>query len=316
MTREFDLRHHNSEKMKVLIIVNPTAGRAKGKSSAELIRRAFRFRGCYCDSVITKTPLDAERIVKDRAKEYDLIACSGGDGTLNETVNGLSGMKSCPPIAYLPSGTTNDFASSLGLSTDIRQALRDTFGGTKRKLDLGSLNDRRFIYTASFGAFSESSYLTPQAMKNRLGRLAYKLECVRELPMLRPCKMAVYDDSGMVSEGEYIFGAVSNSTSIGGILRYSEDEVKLSDGLHEVLLIKKPKSPAMLAGIIRALIVRDYSADGIELFRAPHVRFECADNTRWTLDGERCDTGKIIDIKNIPSAVEFIVPQGAADMAG
>lgn len=316
MIREFESKHQNCGSMKVLIIVNPMAGRAKGVSLAELIRRAFRFRGCEVSSVFTKTSLDAERIVKDRAEAYDLIVCSGGDGTLNETVNGLSSLQSCPPIAYLPSGTTNDFASSLGLSTDIRQALRDTFGGTKRKLDLGSLNDRRFIYIASFGAFSESSYLTPQAMKNRFGRLAYSFECIRELPMLKPCKMAVYNDSGMVSEGEYIFGAVSNSTSIGGILRYSEDEVKLADGLHEVLLIKKPGNPAMLAGIIRALIARDYSADGIELFREPHVRFECADNTRWTLDGERCDTGKIIDIKNIPSAVEFIVPQRAADLAG
>ncbi len=295
--------------MKALLIINPKAGRRRNRRhTAEYLRRAFELHGYDCDIIATKKPREAERIAHSMAEKYDLVVCSGGDGTLNETVNGLTGLENCPPLAYLPTGTTNDFAGSLGLSTDVAQAIRDTFDGTKEKLDLGRMNDRCFVYVASFGAFSESSYQTPQKMKNRFGRLAYVLESLRELPAMKSHRMKIYGAQGEICRGSYLFGAVSNATSIGGILHYDRGDISLSDGKHEVLLIKKPESLGMLRRTVRALITGNYAVDGIQTFHTSHVRFESEDETAWTLDGERCEPTKSIAIDNIHSAMEFIIP--------
>lgn len=299
--------------MKALMIINPKAGKKSRRNSAEYLRRVFRLHGYDCDVITTKKPLEAESIARSMAENYQLVVCSGGDGTLSETVNGLNCLKNRPPIAYLPTGTTNDFAGSLGLSTDIKQAVRDTFGGTREKLDIGRMNDRCFVYVASFGAFSQSAYLTPQNMKNRFGRFAYFLECMRELPSIRAHKMRISDRQGEICRGSYLFGAISNATSIGGILHYDRRNISLSDGKHEVLLIKKPESIGMLRRTLRALITGDYSADGIQMFHASHLRFEFEDETEWTLDGERCAPAKVTDIDNVPYAMEFIVPRSAAE---
>ena len=144
--------------MKALMIINPKAGKKSRRNLAEYLRRVFRLHGYDCDVITTKKPLEAESIARSMAENYQLVVCSGGDGTLSETVNGLNCLKNRPPIAYLPTGTTNDFAGSLGLSTDIKQAVRDTLGGTREKLDIGRMNDRCFVYVASFGAFSQSVY--------------------------------------------------------------------------------------------------------------------------------------------------------------
>ena len=295
--------------MKALLIVNPAAGKTKKKSTVDVIRRALRLHGYECDAAYTHGADDAENIAHSRAVSYDLVVCLGGDGTLNETVNGLNGLESCPPVAYLPAGTTNDFAKSLGLSTDVGRTLNDIFRGKRQKLDIGRMDGRCFIYVASFGFLSESSYLTPAWLKKRIGRAAYILEGTRELPFTRSYHMKVFDDGKKVCEGDYIFGAVSNSTCIGGMLHYGESEVDLSDGLHEVILVEKPKNPRRLLNIIKALKNRSFDYDGITLFHTKRVRFECELEIQWSLDGERRDPGKTVEIENIPSAIEFIIPQ-------
>ncbi len=295
--------------MKALMIINPKAGRSNRRKTAEYLRRVFRFHGYDCDVMTNAKPREAESIARSMAEKYPLVICTGGDGTLNETVNGMTGLQNRPPLAYLPTGTTNDFAESVGLSTDISQAIRDALDGTREKLDIGKINGRCFVYVASFGAFSESAYQTPQNMKNRLGRLAYFLECVRELPSIKAHRIRVYDGQREVCRGSYIFGAVSNAVSIGGVLRYNRSDVDFSDGMHEVLLIKKPESAGMFRRTVRALITGDYASDGIEAFRAKQVRFESEDETAWTVDGERCKPAKTAEIKNIPYAMEFILPK-------
>ena len=295
--------------MNALVIANPAAGKANNKSAVEVIRRALRLRGYGCDTAYTHCANDAENIARRRAGGYALVICLGGDGTLNETINGLNGLKSCPPVAYLPAGTTNDFAKSLGLSTDVSRALNDIFNGKKQKLDIGKMNGRCFVYVASFGFLSESSYLTPAWLKKRIGRAAYILEGTRELPFTRSYHMKVFDDGKKVCEGDYVFGAVSNSTCIGGLLHYGGSEVDLSDGLHEVILVEKPKSPRRLINIFRALKNKRFDYDGITLFHSKHVRFECDEKLSWSLDGEKCDPGKIVEIENVHSAIEFFIPQ-------
>ena len=295
--------------MKALIIVNPAAGRANNKSAAEIIRRALRLRGYFCDTAYTHCANDAENIARNRAGGYDLVVCLGGDGTLNETVNGLNCLKSCPPVAYLPAGTTNDFAKSLGLSTDVSRTMNGILNGKRQKLDIGKTDGRCFVYVASFGFLSESSYLTPAWLKKRIGRAAYILEGTRELPFTKAYRMKVFDNGEPVREGDFVFGAVSNSTCIGGLLHYGEGDVDLNDGLHEVILVEKPKTPGKLLNIIKALKNRSFDYDGITLFHSKSVRFECEREIEWSLDGEKRTPGRIVEIENIPSAIEFIVPK-------
>lgn len=295
--------------MKSLIIVNPSAGKTKRRSPADAISRELRLHGYECDTVYTQGASDAENIARERAENYQLLVCSGGDGTLNETINGIIGLDSRPPIAYMPAGTTNDFAKSLGLSTNVSQSLKDTLGGTRRKLDVGRMNGRCFIYVASFGFLSESSYNTPVALKHRIGRLAYILEGLREIPFTKAFHMRVYDGENLLCEGDYIFGAVSNSTLIGGLLHYSDRLVDLSDGLHEVILVKKPKNLAKFAKIVRALNDMNSDVEGVEIFHLSRVRFESDIDVQWSLDGERCPLSTTFEIENIPSAAEFILPK-------
>ena len=296
--------------MKALIVMNPKAGMARGEDAAAIIRSAFGTRGYTCDIMTTRAPRDAERIVRERASDYQLIICCGGDGTLNETVNGLSGLHHTPALAYLPAGTTNDFARTLGLPRDIRQAACDVLRGGRESIDLGLLNGRRFIYSASFGIFVRVAYITPQDAKNRLGRLAYFIECARELPSVRPHHMRITDEKGNVREDDYIFGVVSNSISVGGFLHYRREAVDLCDGLHEVLLIRYPENLGQLSKTVCAVLAGNYEADeGIELFRASRLRFECEDMPEWSLDGERGPVDRELVFENIPNAVEFLVPE-------
>jgi YegS/Rv2252/BmrU family lipid kinase len=298
--------------MKALIIINPKAGRTTEYQTAEFLRKALKRHGYESHILITTAPGNAELIVSARADQYDLILCSGGDGTLNEVVNGLRTINNPPPISYIPSGTTNDFARGLGLSKDYRDAIDRIFTGSQQSIDAGSANGRRFIYSATFGAFVPSSYMTPQNMKNRLGRLAYLIECIRELPTIKPYHMTVTDDRSFTTVGEYAFGAISNATSIGGFLRYDHGDVDFSDGMHEALLIRYPKNISELSVIIRSLIAGDYKADGIVRFKSSGLRFICDDMPDWALDGEQFPTGSELSFKNIPRTINIFVPDRLA----
>ena len=293
--------------MKALIIINPNSGRRRTRDYPKRICRALRFQGYSYDMVITQSAEEAELIAKTRAENFDLLVCLGGDGTLSSIINGLYGLEHIPPISYIPAGTRNDFAQSLGLSSDIDSFSRNLVSGRKQKLDIGIMNGRCFVYVAAFGLMAECSYATPAALKKRLGKFAYVIEGTREIPFTKAARLSVYSGEKKLCEGNYIFGAVSNSISIGGTLHYKSSDVDFCDGLHEVILVKKPKNPAMLAGILNALRKKDYSAEGIELFHLSDVRFE--GEVQWSLDGEKFPLCKSIEIKNIPAALDFIVPR-------
>lgn len=298
--------------MKAMIIINPKAGRTTDYQTSENLRKALRQHGCESRILMTTASGNAEMIVGSYANQYDLLLCAGGDGTLNEILNGLKEIKTPPSICYIPTGTTNDFARSLGLSGNHREAINAVFTGKRQKLDAGDVNGRRFIYSATFGAFVPSSYLTPQSRKNRLGRLAYLIECIRELPYIKPYHMTITDDRRFTTKGDFVFGAVSNATSIGGFLHYDHSEVDFSDGLHEVLLIRYPKNLTELSAVIRSLIAGNYHADGIEMFKSSGLRFVCDDMPEWALDGERFSAREEMTFKNIPSAVNICIPDRLA----
>ena len=227
---------------KLLFIVNPRAG--KTKSSAPLFDAvaALSRAGYLVRVFVTEAGGDASRVAADWGPDYDVVVCAGGDGTLNETISGLMTLPQRPLLGYLPNGSTNDFAASLHLSSDPRLAALDIAGGSPHPLDIGRHNDRYFAYVASFGAFTRSSYSASQAAKNALGHFAYILEGLSDLDSLRPYRCAIEAD-GERFEGEFIFGAVCNSTSLGGLVKLDASRVAMDDGAFELLLLRMPKTP-------------------------------------------------------------------------
>lgn len=237
-----------------------------------------------------------------------LIVCHGGDGTLNETVNGLMRLSAekRPQISYLPGGSTNDFAASLSISDEPAVAAQSAMRQHPYPLDVGRFDDRYFVYVASFGAFTKTSYSVPQDIKNVFGHFAYILEGVRDLDSLRPYRMRLTAD-GEVFDGDYLFGAISNSTSIAGMMRLSPEDVSFNDGVFELLLVPVPKSVEQLQGLARALMYQEYEGNGLIFRHVSRVVAETAENISWTLDGEFCPGAPRVDISIERSGIEMLL---------
>lgn len=295
---------------KLLLILNPFAGQRRVNRFLTDIIRMFHDYGYRCETYITGARGDATKFLKDSDEPYDLIACAGGDGTLNETIAGvLASGRDCP-IGYIPCGTTNDYASSIGLSGDVLQAAQDIMEGSPRSFDVGSFNGRHFVYTATCGAFAKASYSTPQAAKNVLGHLAYVLEGVRDLTAIHPIKMRVETEES-VFEDEFIFCSVTNSTSVGGILKLDTQLVALNDGKFEVTLVKNPVNPGQLSTILYGLTTMDIPNEMVNFFSTPRLKVTCDPPLEWTLDGEREQETGSVDVVNLHSVVKMVIPHEA-----
>ena len=291
---------------KMLFVYNANAGKAQIKNHLVPILDTF-VKGGY-DVVVrpTQQRLDAFETVKQRADEFDLIACSGGDGTLNETVKGVISSGQRVPIGYIPAGTTNDFATSLGISKDMTEAAADIISGTPFECDIGEFNGINFNYIAAFGLFTEVSYQTSQQKKNLFGHLAYVIEGAKSLASVTSYHMKIeYDDK--VIEDDFIFGMVSNSMSVGGFTSKTDLGVKLDDGLFEAAFIKMPKSSVQLQETLSALKKFELASDFFYLFRAKKIKISSSELIPWTLDGEFGGNIKEAEINCCHKAVSFIV---------
>lgn len=241
---------------------------------------------------------DAVKAVQQLGSTADMIVCCGGDGTLNETVTGVIEAGLDVPIGYIPSGSTNDFANSLHLSGDVVEAARQIVNGTPEVYDVGMFGDRYFSYIASFGAFTKASYATPQNIKNALGHMAYVLEGIQELSGIRKEHIRMELD-GETIEDDYLFGAICNSTSVGGILKLKPDMVDLADGKFEILLIRAPKDIQEVHECIVALQNQTYNCNMITFRSAASLQIFSSPNMTWSLDGERADGAEHIVIENL-----------------
>ena len=287
---------------RMLFIVNPCAGTKRIARFFTDIINLFRSRGFETTVYVTTGRNDAADIVRDRGGAFDRIVCAGGDGTFNEVISGLLGAGHTTPLGYIPCGSTNDFASTLRLPKNIMEAATRTVDGEPCPLDVGQFSDRYFSYVASFGAFARTSYATPQNVKNALGHLAYVLQGISDIPSIRPLHMrAELDD--LAFEDDYIFGAVSNTTSVGGVLTLDERLVDLNDGLFELVLIKSPKDIFELSECIRALSAQDYNSKMITFVSAPELRVSSTETLDWTLDGECAPDVNEVVIRNLRSAI-------------
>ena len=272
---------------KMLFVINPNSGKAQIKNVLLSIIQTFSSAGYEVTVYPTKSTLDAFNHVKEAEGIYDLIVCSGGDGTFNETIAAVMGFSSeKPPIGYIPSGTTNDFAVSLSIPKDMKKAAEHIVVGIPRKCDVGVFNGRSFNYIAAFGAFTDVAYQTKQNMKNILGHQAYILEAVKRLAFLKSYKMKVTYEDGVITD-EFMYGMISNTKSVGGMKGLVGKSVKLNDGLFEVTLIKQPKNALdfqqLLSGFLTQSII---DKDMVYSFKTSKLLIESETNITWTLDGE------------------------------
>ena len=294
---------------RVLLIINPCAGKSSKRAGAYDIISCFP-SDYEITTEFTKCVGDATRIVKEKAPYHDIVVCCGGDGTLNETINGIMDMPKRVPIGYIPMGTTNDLADTLGLSSDYREAVKTIVDGHMNWYDVGLFNNRYFTYTASFGAFTRSSYNTSQKMKNLFGYPAYFLNGLfTEVKNVKNFKAKVECDQG-VFEGEFCFGSVTDSASIGGIFKIEESEVKLDDGKFELFLVRKINNFVQIPLLVDQMRRKKYDGKNILLFHTSKVKITFEEEVDWTVDGEYGGAHKDVITHNLEKAIRIFSPPG------
>ena len=290
---------------KMLFIMNPFAGVKRANRHLTDILLMFTQAGYEVTTHMTLGRGDAAAVAREKGKDVDLVVCCGGDGTLNETITGLLSAGADTPIGYIPAGSTNDFASSLKLPTNILKAAQEIVEGEPVSYDVGRFGDRYFSYVASFGAFTKSSYATPQNIKNALGHTAYVLSGITELSQIRNEHVKMEID-GQVVEGDFLFGAICNSTSVGGILTLDPKQVDMGDGLFEILLVRAPENLAEIHECIQALQSQKYNCAMLTFRSARRVRIFADPDMPWTLDGEKEDGHKTVEVENLHHAIRLI----------
>ncbi|MCL2097076.1 MAG: diacylglycerol kinase family lipid kinase [Oscillospiraceae bacterium] len=300
------------KQIKNLFIVNPNAGTKQAKNHLPKILDLFGGDGGVNSVHLTNSRGDAAKIAAELGSLADRIICVGGDGTFNEVVTGLQNSGLDIPIGYIPAGTANDLASSLKISKNMTQAAKDIIASENIiNLDIGRFNGNYFAYIASFGAFTKVSYTTPQSSKNMLGHFAYIIEGVKELPAIRPeyIKIEIFNPDGGVRiiEGEYVFGAFSNSKSVGGVLTLDPDIVDMTDGIFEVLLIKPLNGAQAVWDCVYSLINQDYNCGHIDFFSVRNAVIYADPKMNWTLDGEYFGGCEKITLENLNNAVRVFV---------
>jgi len=289
----------------MLLLVNPVAGQKKAAKNLTEIIEVFNRADYDVCVYITSRQGDIPEEIKKRKDRLDLVVCCGGDGTLNETVNGILQLDRDVPIGYIPAGSTNDFAGTLGLSGDVVAAAKQIVNGVPKVYDVGRFMDRHFTYVASFGAFTKTSYSTPQSIKNSLGHVAYLLEGIQELSKVKkiPLRMEIEDE---VLEDEYLFGAICNSTSVGGILKLKPELVDMRDGKFEILLVRAPKSIQEISECVMALKNQTYDCGMVTFRSASKIRIITKEHILWSLDGERMEGDAEIFVENLHQSIRLI----------
>lgn len=285
-------RKNKKKSERVFLIVNPVSGKLKVRSLFfDIIDAVCSGTDSAPSVALTEYKGHAEQLALNAANDgFDRIICCGGDGTLNETVNGVLKSKKKPKIGYIPSGTTNDFANCLGISTDVREAASNAINGNDIIMDSGSFcDDSFFTYIASFGMFTSSSYATPQQSKNVLGHMAYVIEGLKDLGQVKAtrARVTIGDE---VFEDDYIFGAVTNTLRIGGVVKLDKSLVNLNDGIFEVVLVKAPGSINDFNKILNGIATTNFENDMFIFRKAQSITFELAAGTSWSVDGELMKT--------------------------
>jgi len=290
---------------KLLFVFNPFSGKALIKNHLLEIVDTMVKADYEVTIYPTQSVNDARGKVEREASQYDLVVCSGGDGTLDETVEGIMNCGKRIPLGYIPAGSTNDFATSLGIPKDMAKAAAVAVSGNPFACDVGRFNDAYFVYVAAFGLFTEVSYKTSQEWKNVLGHAAYILEGIKSLHEI-PAFLMQVEFNNCCIQGEFIYGMITNSTSVGGFKGMTGKDVELDDGIFEVTLIKKPHNPRDLNEIITSLLNLVDDTEMIYSFKAREIKFTAKKEIPWTLDGEYGGSHIEVEVRNIQQAIDII----------
>ena len=273
---------------KMLFIMNPCSGTRKANKVLADILSIFNRADYTVEVYMTACRGDATRVAREKADQFDVIVCCGGDGTFSETMSGILQAGATTPMGYIPAGSTNDFANSLGLPTNLLKAAEVIANGEPRPIDVGKFGDHHFSYVASFGAFTRTSYATSQKVKNALGHTAYILGGIQELSNIHKIHIRL-DMEDQTLEEDVLFGAISNSTSVAGIVSLDPNQVDMSDGLLEVMLVRAPKSLAEITECLTAIQSKQYNCRMITFCKASQIRVTADPEMPWTLDGEKAE---------------------------
>lgn len=299
---------------KMLFVFNPRSGKEQIKGQLMEILDIFTKAGYEISVHVTQKQGDAIEVASRQGKRADVVVCSGGDGTLNEIVSGMMKLKKMPLLGYIPAGSTNDFAASLGIPKRMPMAARGIVEGNPFAIDIGTFcDDRYFMYIAAFGAFTEVSYLTSQDRKNLLGHQAYMLEGVKSLAGIKPYHMKAEWD-GQVLEEDFAFGMVTNTISVGGFKGLVNQSVALNDGLFEVLLIRMPRTPVDLSNVVSYMFLREEPNEYVYKFKTSSIRLTSEKEVDWVLDGEFGGSRSVVEIGNLRERIQILLEQRPAEI--
>ena len=309
-TVEITTEFGRATRRKAILIVNPRSGNMRALDLIAPVIEALSNKGCETWAFTTTCRGDATRLTSEYGADCELLVAIGGDGTVNEVIRGIMTIEQQkrPVIGYIPMGSTNDFSAALGLPKIPDALIETAIDGVPTPVDVGSFNGRHYAYLASFGAFTDISYSTPQDAKNALGFLAYLGSGMSSIANIRPIKTTVVIGDKMITD-EYAFASVSNTKSVVGVINYSSSRVDLSDGIFEVMLINYPRNAVELGKVARALSTGDYNCELMHIYSCSEVRFILDEPVNWMLDGELVEAGHEVRIRNVPSAVNIMLPR-------
>ena len=291
---------------KLMLVINPAAGRGGYKHNLPEALHTLSRGGYETTLFFTSGRGEATQMVRENGAKYDVVACVGGDGTLSEVIGGLMALENPPKLGYFPMGTTNDVAMTLGLpKNDCLAAAMRLVGGEPHPFDVGGLEDEYFSYIAAFGAFTEVSYSTPQDQKRVLGHLAYVLQGAAALGKIETYHTIVEYDDG-VFEGDLVYGSLSNSTSVAGIVRLNEEMVGLGDGRSELVLVKDPRSVAGFGELVESVLSQRFDSDKLLILSTKRAKFHFDKPVPWTRDGEDGGAHQDVELCNYEAPIEFI----------
>ena len=293
---------------KALLIVNPRSGSEIGRKSPDKIVSELKNIGYLATVIKTEYPHHATQITEQNAEHYDLIICCAGDGTLNEIINGAVNLKHNVPLAYIPSGTTNDTAKTLSLPTSTAGAVKTIENGNVKKCDIGSFNGRKFFCAVTFGFGAKASFKTKQWVKNGIGHFAYILSNITRLSDIKPIEMEIELDGNEKISGEFVFGAAINTRSVGGVFRLDKNIFRINDGKFEVVLVRKLSSIAELPMVLTKLIKKEYDNEKIILRQASNIKFTSPEKVSWLIDGDFGGDLTEATVENEMKRINFCCP--------
>lgn len=297
---------------KLLFVYNQHSGRGKIKLHLMEIIDTFVKNGYEVTAYPTQYSGDAKRIIMEKTAMYDMVVCSGGDGTLDEVVTGMMEGSSKVPIGYIPAGSTNDFAASLGIPMFMSLAADAAVNGKPYSTDIGRFNNDVFVYVAAFGMFTDVSYDTDQHMKNMLGHMAYVIEGAKRLPNVTFYHYIIdyidENDKHHRLENDYLLGMVTNSKSVGGFKNITGKNVRLDDGIFEATLVRRVHTPKELVELAEVIDRQEIDMNLVTTFRAKQITFVSEEKVAWTLDGEFGGEHTRVEIINEQQALTLMVP--------